>query len=328
MFDGIKVLVTGCSGFLGPWLCERLVVAGAQVLGADLHFDLESRIHDIDPEKLEPVFVDVENIEELAAAIEQSEVQFVFHLAAQSLVGEARKKPLETIATNVMGTANVLEVARQLHGTAKALRGVVVASSDKAYGAHDDLPYLESTPLQGRYPYDASKSCADLIAQSYAATYDLPIAIVRCGNLYGAGDLNWSRIVPGTFKHCFAGERPVIRSDGTLVRDYLYVEDAAEAFIIIGRALMAGGVERGEAFNVSGGEHLSVLEIVRKVQDAAGIEPMEPVVRNTAKFEIHKQYLSSERLTDRLGWKPLVDLPRGLALASDWYRQRCTELTR
>jgi len=328
MFDGIKVLVTGCSGFLGPWLCERLVVAGAQVLGADLHFELESRIHDIDPEKLEPVFVDVENIEELAAAIEQSEVQFIFHLAAQSLVGEARKKPLETIATNVMGTANVLEIARQLHGTSKALRGVVVASSDKAYGAHDDLPYLESTPLQGRYPYDASKSCADLIAQSYAATYDLPIAIVRCGNLYGAGDLNWSRIVPGTFKHCFAGERPVIRSDGTLVRDYLYVEDAAEAFITIGGALMAGDVGRGEAFNVSGGENLSVLEIVRKVQEAAGVELAEPVVRNTAKFEIHKQYLSSQHLTNRLGWKPLVDLPRGLALASDWYRQRCTDLTR
>lgn len=328
MFDGIKVLVTGCSGFLGPWLCERLVVAGAQVLGADLHFDLDSRIHDIDPEKLEPVFLDVENIEELAAAIEESEVQFVFHLAAQSLVGEARKKPLETIATNVMGTANVLEITRQLHGTAKALRGVVVASSDKAYGEHDDLPYLESTPLRGRYPYDASKSCADLIAQSYAATYDLPIAIARCGNLYGAGDLNWSRIVPGTFKHCFAGERPVIRSDGTLVRDYVYVEDAAEAFVTIGGALMAHEIANGETFNVSGGEHRTVLEIVRKIQEAAGVEPLEPVIENTAQFEINKQYLSSQHLNSRLGWKPHVELSRGLALASDWYRQQCRESTR
>ena len=323
MFAGINVLVTGCSGFLGPWLCERLVVAGAHVLGADLHFDLDSRIHDIDPEKLEPVFIDVENIEELAAAIEQSEVQFVFHLAAQSLVGEARKKPLETIATNVMGTANVLEVARQLRGTSKALRGVVVASSDKAYGEQQELPYIEATSLRGRYPYDASKSCADLIAQSYASTYDLPVAIVRCGNLYGAGDLNWSRIVPGTFKNCFTGERPVIRSDGTLVRDYVYVEDAAEAFMAVAKAVMAREIECGEAFNVSSGEHLSVLEIVRKVQEAAGIEPTEPVIRNTGICEIQKQYLSSQHLRDRLGWKPLVELSRGLALAADWYRQRC-----
>jgi CDP-glucose 4,6-dehydratase len=328
MFDGIKVLVTGCSGFLGPWLCERLVVAGAQVLGADLHFDLDSRIHDVDPEKLDPVFLDVENIEELAAAIEESEVEFVFHLAAQSLVGEARIKPLETIATNVMGTANVLEVARQLRGTAKALRGVVVASSDKAYGEHDDLPFLESTPLRGRYPYDASKSCADLIAQSYAATYELAVAIARCGNLYGAGDLNWSRIVPGTFKHCFAGERPVIRSDGTLVRDYIYVEDAAQAFVTIGGALMAREIEYGEAFNVSGAEHMTVLEIVRKIQEAAGVERLEPVIENTAQFEINKQYLSSQHLRNRLGWKPQVKLSRGLALASDWYRKQCREETR
>lgn len=222
-----------------------------------------------------------------------------------------------------MGTANVLEVARQLQGTPKALRGVVVASSDKAYGDQKELPYVEAAPMRGRYPYDASKSCADLIAQSYASTYELPVAIVRCGNLYGAGDLNWSRIVPGTFKHCFAGERPVIRSDGTLVRDYVYVEDAAEAFMTIGRAVMAREADCGEAFNVSSGEYMSVLDIVRKIQEAAGVEPVEPVIRNTASFEIQEQYLSSQRLKDRLGWKPLVELSRGLALAADWYRERC-----
>jgi CDP-glucose 4,6-dehydratase len=323
MFDGVKVLVTGCSGFLGPWICERLIAQGAEVLGGDLQFDAASRVHDLDAKRFSPVAIDVEELEQLEQVINQHGVQFVFHLAAQSLVGTAIKEPVLTIATNVMGTANVLEVARRLQASSKALRGVVIASSDKAYGDQEQLPYVEDAPMMGRFPYDVSKSCADLIARSYAHTYSLPIAVVRCGNLYGAGDMNWSRIVPGTFRRCLTGQRPVIRSDGTPVRDYVYVEDAAEAFVSIGSALMSDDAVYGEAFNVSAGEPLSVLEMVAKIQAVVGGEVLNPLVENSARAEIKAQYLSSERLTGKVGWKPRTTVSTGLERALAWYRKRC-----
>lgn len=351
MFGGIKVLVTGCSGFLGPWLCERLVANGANVVGADIQFDASSRIHEVKPITLETV--DVERFDQVYDVVRKHGVQFVFHLAAQSLVGVAMRDPMRTVMTNVMGTTNVLETARRLCGgdgaagaidvpgasgspaamgssatmgspaADGALLGVVVASSDKAYGEQSQLPYLEHMPMQGCFPYDASKSCADLLARSYAQSFRLPIAVVRCGNLYGPGDLNWCRIVPGTIRSCLRNERPVIRSDGTLVRDYIYVADAADAFLRIGNGLITGDTEYGEAFNVGTDAPMTVLQLVREIQMVAGTDDVKPIIENRVSTEIKAQYLSSEHLRKKLGWHASTDLQAGLLSAVEWYRTRC-----
>lgn len=342
MFGGIKVLVTGCSGFLGPWLCERLVANGANVVGADIQFDASSRIHEVKPITLETV--DVEQFDQLFDVVRKHGVQFVFHLAAQSLVGVAMRDPIKTVMTNVMGTTNVLETARRLYGRAGAsaasglsgssstsgscaasgaLLGVVVASSDKAYGEQSQLPYLEHMPMQGCFPYDASKSCADLLARSYAESFRLPVAIVRCGNLYGPGDLNWCRIVPGTIRSCLRNERPVIRSDGTLLRDYVYVADAADAFFRIGNGLITGDTEYGEAFNVGADTPMTVLQLVSEIQKVVGTDGVEPIIENRISAEIKAQYLSAEHLRKKLGWQASTGLQTGLLSAVEWYRTRC-----
>lgn len=321
MFGGIKVLVTGCSGFLGPWLCERLVANGANVVGADIQFDASSRIHEVKPITLETV--DVERFDQVYDVVRKHGVQFVFHLAAQSLVGVAMRDPIKTVMTNVMGTTNVLETARRLCGKDGALLGVVVASSDKAYGEQSQLPYLEHMPMQGCFPYDASKSCADLLARSYAESFRLPVAIVRCGNLYGPGDLNWCRIVPGTIRSCLRNERPVIRSDGTLLRDYVYVADAADAFFRIGNGLITGDTEYGEAFNVGADTPMTVLQLVSEIQKVTGTDGVEPIIENRVSTEIKAQYLSSEHLRKKLGWQASTGLQTGLLSAVEWYRTRC-----
>lgn len=321
MFGGIKVLVTGCSGFLGPWLCERLVANGANVVGADIQFDASSRIHEVKPITLETV--DVERFDQVYDVVRKHGVQFVFHLAAQSLVGVAMRDPIKTVMTNVMGTTNVLETARRLCGKDGALLGVVVASSDKAYGEQSQLPYLEHMPMQGCFPYDASKSCADLLARSYAESFRLPVAIVRCGNLYGPGDLNWCRIVPGTIRSCLRNERPVIRSDGTLLRDYVYVADAADAFFRIGNGLITGDTEYGEAFNVGADTPMTVLQLVSEIQKVVGTDGVEPIIENRISAEIKAQYLSAEHLRKKLGWQASTGLQTGLLSAVEWYRTRC-----
>lgn len=314
----LRILVTGCSGFLGPWLCERLLNAGAHVVGADIQFATQSRIHEITGQRLKLIELDVEQIERIDDVYRDEKINLVFHLAAQALVGTALDEPLRTISTNVMGTVNILEAARRSH---RALKGIVVASSDKAYGDQDELPYVEDAPMLGRFPYDVSKSCADLIARSYFHTYRLPVAIVRCGNLYGGGDLNWSRIVPGTIKSLLEGTRPIIRSDGTLVRDYIYVEDAADAIARVGEKLLESDTIYGEAFNISSDSPLSVIELVELIGDATGRGDLEPVIENSARGEIQQQFLSSKHLQDLTGWKPQTTLPDGLARAVAWYRQ-------
>ena len=313
-----RVLVTGAGGFIGAHLVRALVDGGAVVHAFLADHDPGSPLALAgDLARVHVVSGRLERFALVKAAILEREVDTVFHLGAQTLVGVARRDPLGTFESNVRGTWHVLEACRMA-----GVKRVVVASSDKAYGDAPRLPYTEDTPLAGRFPYDVSKACADLLAQSYAATYDLPVAIARCGNVYGPGDLNWSRIVPGTIRSLLRGEPPVIRSDGSPVRDYLAVEDTVAAYLALAGWLddVAGAVPEQRSFNFSSGRPLTVLEMTRRVQAAAGREDLEPVVENTARAEIQAQHLDSARARRELGWRPVCDMDAALSRTAAWYR--------
>ena len=309
-------LVTGATGLVGSWLVRRLLEAGADV--TCLVRDDVPRSELRQARLLERVNVvrgDVRDQALLERALGEYDIDTVFHLAAQTIVGIANRNPVSTFESNVGGTWALLEAARR----SPRVKGVVLASSDKAYGDHERLPYDEAAPLQGRHPYDVSKSCADLIAQTYAHTYGLPVVITRCGNFYGGGDLNWNRIVPGTIRAVLRGERPVIRSDGLSVRDYFYVEDGAAAYMTLAERLAADPALRGEAFNFSNESQVTVLELVRRILAALGAT-VEPDVRNEASNEIRHQYLTARKARERLGWAPLFSLEQGLSRTVSWYR--------
>jgi CDP-glucose 4,6-dehydratase len=263
---------------------------------------------------------DLTHHDALVRVLNEHEVDEVFHLAAQTIVGTANRSPLATWEANVRGTYTLLEACRSL-GT---VRRVVVASSDKAYGAHDELPYREDFALQPRYPYDVSKACTDLIARSYASTYELPVAVTRLANVYGPGDLNWSRIIPDSARALARGERPVIRSDGTPERDYLYVEDAVDAYLAIGASLERSELG-GRAWNAGWGKPIPVIDVVRRLIEVSGRE-IEPDVRGegTPHGEIDRQYLDSTAIREQLGWEPRWELERGLTATWEWYERRCS----
>jgi len=245
------------------------------------------------------------------------EVSAVFHLAAQTIVPIANRNPVSTFESNIRGSWSLLEAARR----SPRIEGIVLASSDKAYGEQSGLPYREDAPMAGRHPYDVSKSCADLIAQSYAATWKLPVAIARCGNLYGGGDLNWNRIVPGTIRSLIRGERPVIRSDGTMTRDYFYVEDGAAAYLTLAQHLIQDRALAGEAFNFSNEQPLSVLEIAEQIARWMDRRDLSLDIRNEATHEIPHQYLDAEKARKRLGWEPLFSLEQGMRRTITWYER-------
>ena len=310
-----SVLVTGCTGFLGAHLTKTLVDAGARVTGL-----IRDHVHDsllirssLLP-RINVVYGDLSNIQTLQRAVGEHEVDTVFHLAAQAIVGVANLDPVSTFQANIEGTWNLLEACRR-HGTVKR---IVVASSDKAYGDHDVLPYGESAALQGRHPYDVSKSCADLITLAYHHTYKLPVAITRCGNLFGGGDLNFNRIVPGTIKTVLAGQRPVIRSDGSPLRDYVYVLDAVAAYLLLAERMDNPAVV-GQAFNFGTARPLSVLDITRKILILMQREDLAPDVRNEASGEILHQYLASDKARQVLGWSPVAEVDAGLRETIGWY---------
>jgi CDP-glucose 4,6-dehydratase len=248
--------------------------------------------------------------------LSEYEVDTVFHLAAQTIVPIANRSPLSTFETNIKGTWTVLEAAR----CSSKITRVLVASSDKAYGVHEELPYTEEAPLLGCYPYDVSKACAELIARTYAVTYDLPVAVTRCANLYGGGDLNWSRIFPGTIRSVIRGERPIVRSDGTMVRDYLYVQDAVNAYLMLAERLDEPEVS-GEAFNFGMDNPKSVLEIVQTIIAVSDCPGIEPVVLGEAPNEIQAQYLDSSKARRVLDWTPQHSLEEGLRETIQWYRE-------
>jgi CDP-glucose 4,6-dehydratase len=309
-------LVTGATGLVGGWLVRRLLAQGATVVC--LVRDTAPRCELVRSGVVEDVSVvrgDVCDQALLERVLGENEIDTVMHLAAQTIVPVANRNPVSTLATNVGGTWAVLEACRR----SPAVKQIVLASSDKAYGDHQDLPYRESTPLRGRHPYDVSKTCADLIAQAYAATYGTPVAITRCGNFYGGGDLNWSRVVPGTIRAVLRGERPVIRSDGGYIRDYLHVEDGAAAYMLLAEALADRPDLAGEAFNFSTEERVTVLEIVTKIQALLGSR-LEPDIRGEASAEIRVQSLSAEKARGTLGWRPRYGLDEGLRRTIGWYR--------
>ena len=311
------VLVTGATGLQGGWLVRALQGLGAEVVV--LIRDWVPRSELVRSGLLERVSVvrgDVRDQELLERVLGEYEVNTVFHLAAQTIVTIANRHPTGTFDTNIRGTWAVLEACRR----SPSVRQLVLASSDKAYGDHTALPYAETLALQGRHPYDVSKSCADLLAQAYGATYQLPAVITRCGNLYGGGDLNWNRIIPGTIRSVIRGERPIIRSDGSLVRDYFYVEDGAAAYLRAAEALAADRSLAGEAFNFSNDDPISVLDLVRRILGLMRASSLEPIVQNQAPHEILRQHLDASKARRRLKWKPAFDLDEGLARTIAWYR--------
>ncbi len=311
-----RVFVTGCTGILGSWLTMHLVDAGAHVVGLirdEVPFSLLN--YSGYRKRINVVHGDVTDYDVLERALAEYEVDVIFHLAAQTIVPIANRVPRPTFETNVRGTWNVLEAAR--HNP--TVRRVVIASSDKAYGEQPTLPYTEDQPLLARYPYDVSKAAADLIAQSYYHTFHLPVAITRLGNIYGGGDLNWNRIVPGTIRSLYYGERPLIRSDGTPVRDYIYVKDAVLAYVTLAEQLDREEVQ-GQVFNFAPERPVSVLELVRLIGQRMGREDLEPLVLGTAKAEIDRQYLSAAKARRILGWQPKYTLEQGLDETIDWYR--------
>jgi CDP-glucose 4,6-dehydratase len=311
------VLVTGASGLLGSWLVEALLGRGASVVCIVRDRVPHSRLITAGlADRVVIVSGDVTDQELLERAIGEHEIRSVFHLAAQTIVGIANRNPVSTFTSNVQGTWTLLEACRR----SPLVTEVVVASSDKAYGEQASLPYTEETPLAGRHPYDASKSAADLIAQSYATTWGVPVCITRCGNFFGGGDLNWNRLVPGTVRDLLMGRRPVIRSDGSFVRDYLYVEDGADAYIRTAEAIRNGLAQPGSAFNFSMERPLSVLELVAEIQSTLGTA-MEPEILGEATHEIPRQYLDSTRARTELQWKPTTGLEEGLERTVRWYRE-------
>jgi CDP-glucose 4,6-dehydratase len=314
---GRSVFVTGASGIVGSWLVKELLQRGAQVIALLHDYDPKSElIRSGDVHRISVVSGSLEEFWTLERAINRHEPDTVFHLAAQPIVSVAHRFPLQTFEANIRGTYQLLEVCR-IHQ--QLVQRVVIASSDKAYGSQEKLPYTEDMQLQGRYPYEVSKSCTDLLAQCYAHTYSLPVAIARCGNIYGGGDLNWSRIVPATIRSLLRGERPILRSDGTFLRDYLYIKDAVGAYLSLAEGLERDGV-RGEAFNFSLEQPLSVLDLVAQISRAVGRTDLEPDIQNTARGEIASQYLSAAKAHEVLGWQARYAMEEGLAETVAWYR--------
>lgn len=310
-------LVTGATGLLGGWLTRALVAAGADVVC--LIRDWVPQCELVRTRTISQVKVvrgDICDRALLERVLGEYEVEAVFHLAAQTIVSIANRNPISTFESNIQGTWNLLEACRR----SPTVRTVVIASSDKAYGEQEHLPYSEDTPLQGTHPYDVSKSCTDLIAQSYAASFGLPVAITRCGNFYGGGDLNWNRIVPGTIRSVLRGEAPVIRSDGQYVRDYFYVEDAAAAYMLLAERLATEAKFKGLALNFSNEQQITVLALVELILKKLN-SSFAPVVQNQAVNEIRCQYLSAARAREVLNWKPLFTLDEGLEHTIAWYRK-------
>ncbi|MGD0225694.1 MAG: NAD-dependent epimerase/dehydratase family protein [Terriglobia bacterium] len=312
-----STLVTGATGLLGSWLVPRLVAEGADVVCLVRDWVPQSELVRTGTlDRVKVVRGDVRDRDTLERALGEYEIEAVLHLAAQTIVGIANSNPVSTFETNIQGTWSLLEACRR----SPKVRSIVIASSDKAYGAQEVLPYSEETSLAGSHPYDVSKSCADLLAHTYAVSYGLPVAITRCGNFYGGGDLNWNRVVPGTIRSVIRGERPVIRSDGRFIRDYFYVEDGAAAYMLLAERLAADAALRGMAFNFSNEIQVTVLDLVRRILAVMG-SALEPDIRNEAVNEIRCQCLSAERARRLLQWTPMFSLEEGLRRTIAWYSE-------
>ncbi|MCI0812993.1 MAG: GDP-mannose 4,6-dehydratase [Chloroflexi bacterium] len=311
-----NVFVTGASGLLGSWLVEELLDRGANVTCLVRDWVPSSRLFSEGHlDRTNVVRGELEDFSLLVRVLNEYETDSVFHLGAQTIVGTASRSALSTFEANVRGTWNLLEACKT---NDRLIERVVVASSDKAYGVHETLPYTEDAPLQGIYPYDVSKSCADLISFSYFHSYGVPVAVTRCGNLFGGGDLNYNRLVPGTIRQALRGEAPIIRSDGKLVRDYFYVRDAVQAYMRLAEAL-PGEKFTGQAFNFGTETPVSVLELVDVILKTMGRKDLKPTILNEAGNEIPKQYLDCTKARNMLSWSPAYSLAEGLSETISWY---------
>ncbi|APB81235.1 sugar dehydratase [Bacillus amyloliquefaciens] len=310
-----NVLVTGCTGLLGSCLVKELIDQGANVTGLVRDTVPKSNLYQGEQVKqMNIVHGALEDLDVIERALGEYEIDTVFHLAAQAIVGVANRNPISTFEANILGTWNILEACRR-H---PLIKRVIVASSDKAYGDQPTLPYDENMPLQGKHPYDVSKSCADLLSHTYFNTYGLPVCITRCGNLYGGGDLNFNRIIPQTIQLVLNGEAPEIRSDGTFIRDYFYIEDAVEAYLLLAEKMEELNLA-GEAFNFSNEIQLTVLELVEKILKAMDSD-LKPKVLNQGSHEIKHQYLSAEKARKLLNWTPAHTIDEGLEKTIEWYK--------
>ena len=315
-WEGKKVLVTGATGLVGSWLVKALLKRKSIIVALVRDIDYQTEFYRSgDYLQTNIVNGSLENFSTIERAINEYEVDTIFHLGAQTIVGAAYREPLQTFESNIRGTYHILEACRRHQ---EFVKEIVVASSDKAYGIADKLPYTEDMPLKGSHPYDVSKSCTDLLAQTYSYTYNLPIAIARCGNIYGGGDLNWSRIIPGTILSLLNNKRPVIRSNGKYIRDYIYIKDIVDAYINLAESITKKNIS-GEAFNFSNESRMTVIEIVNKIRSIMGKEDLEPQILNLNLKEIPEQLLSAEKAHKILGWYSKYDLEKGISETVAWY---------
>ncbi len=310
-----SVFMTGCTGLLGGWMVTELVQRGAKVTGLVRDSVPQSRLYtDNWSDKINIVRGCVEDLPTIERAIAEYQVDTVFHLGAQTLVGVANQNPLGTFEANIKGTWNVLEACRRVGGVSR----ILIASSDKAYGDQEILPYNETAPLQGQHPYDVSKSCADLISRTYYVSYGLPVCVTRCGNFYGGGDLNFNRIVPDTIRSALREQPVTLRSDGSYIRDYFYVKDGVLAYLHLAEQMERKEIW-GEAFNFSNELQITVLELVQKILAVMNKNHLQPVILNQAKNEIKHQYLSAEKARQMLSWSPKYSIDEGLKETVEWY---------
>lgn len=310
------IFVTGATGLVGGYVVRRLIENGADVVCLVRDWLPQSEMVQSGLiERVKIVRGDICDQAVMERILGEYEIDSVIHLAAQTIVSIANRNPVSTFETNIKGTWSLLEACRR----SPSVKQIVVASSDKAYGDQEILPYYEDTPLKGQHPYDVSKSCADLIAQTYAVTYNLPVAITRCGNFYGGGDLNWNRIVPGTIRSILRGDAPIIRSDGTYIRDYFYADDGAAAYLLLAEQLAQNRDLIGHAFNFSNEIQITVLELVNRILALMG-SSLRPDIKGEARNEILHQYLNAEKARTLLGWKPLYSLEEGLQQTIQWYQ--------
>ena len=315
-WQGKRILITGYEGFLGSWLTKTLLTTGADIFGLDIKtFRKETILTSQDLSRIHIIKGTVKNYTLVSGLIKENKIEIIFHLAAKALVGDCLKNPLGTFSTNIQGTWNILEASRQLN----TVNTIIIASSDEAYGEQEKLPYREDMPLEGRYPYDVSKSCGDLLSQMYFYTYRLPVGITRCGNIYGPGDFNFSRLVPDAIKCALTDKTFLIRSNGKFTRDYIYVEDVVDGYIKLAENLRNLQLE-GHAFNFSNQTPLSVIELVKLIYKTANKQPRYKIL-NEIKYEIKHQYLCSQKARKILGWKPRYNLQHGLKKTISGYQE-------